>query len=565
MVELQIIEILKKFGVTGAIELTTPPNPGMGDLAFACFGLAKEWKMSSAAVAVKLKFKIEDLRLKIVERVETDGPYLNFYLNTSEVAKLVIGQIKKEGEKYGSTKIGKGKKVMIEYPSNNTHKEFHIGHFRNVCVGNLLVQLYKKTGHTVYPVNYLNDFGSHVAKCLWGLKKFHLNETSPENKQKWLGQIYAEASNYLKDHPEAQSEVAEVQKKLESEDKGLWPLFLETRQWSIDKFEELFGELSVYHEAVFYEKDLKQQGHKLVDELLKKGIAKVGEGGAIIVDLTPFKLDIALARKSDGAGLYLTSDLPLAKEKFKKFDVDESITITGQEQIFYFKQLFKVLELLGFKKKLTHISYGLVNLPEGKMSSRTGRVILYEDLRDSVYAKMYGETKERHAGEWDEEKIVDTAKSLCMAALKFDTQKHEAAKNIVFDIKEATSFEGFSGPYVLYVVARINSLLKKSKVINLKSKVSVANLRESEEKRLLLLMDNYGEVVEKALKEYNPSVIARYCFDLAQAFNDYYNKHSVLKAETQELISARLALAGSVSQILRDALDLLTIETVKEM
>ena len=157
------------------------------------------------------------------------------------------------------------------------------------------------------------------------------------------------------------------------------------------------------HVAVFYEKDIKAKGQKIVDELLKTGIATVGEGGAIIVDLSAYKLDIALVRKSNGVGLYLTADLPLAEEKFKKYDVDESIVITGQEQTFYFKQLYKILELMGEKRKLTHLSYGLVNLPEGKMSSRSGNVILYEDLRDQVYEKMLQETKDRHA-DWNEKK-----------------------------------------------------------------------------------------------------------------------------------------------------------------
>ncbi len=300
----EIKNLLVVAGVKGEIELTAPPNPGMGDFAFACFNIAKEWKMNPKETADKIKEKIQNKKIKVVSKIEAMGPYVNFYLNAGEVANLVVKKINKQGKKYGNNKSGKGEKVLIEYPSNNTHKEFHIGHFRNVCIGNALVQLYEICGYKVYPVNYLNDFGNHVAKCLWGLLKFHKNEEPPENRQKWLGDIYAEASQQVRDNPDFGKEVAEIQKKLEERDPELWPLFMETREWSIEKFEEIFKQLGVKHAAVFYEKDLKDRGQKMTDNLLLKGVAEIGEGGAVIIDLNKYNLDIAMLRKSNGAGLY---------------------------------------------------------------------------------------------------------------------------------------------------------------------------------------------------------------------------------------------------------------------
>lgn len=564
-----IIEEIKKLlaaaGVVGDIELTTPPKPEMGDAAFPCFTFAKERKMSPAEAANDLSIKVQNHGSHFLSEIKPLGPYVNFFVRPTAVIEHVVSEVLKKQERYGENTGGEGRSVMIEYPSNNTHKEFHIGHFRNVCIGNTLVQLYKRDGYTVYPINYLNDFGAHVAKCLWALKKFHTKEKVPENKQAWLGEIYAEAGRYLKEHPEEAPEVAAVQKKLEAHDKTIWPLFLKTRRWSIERFDELFKELGVKHVAVFYEKDLKEHGQKIVDELLDKKIAEVGEGGAIIVDLTQYGLDIALLRKSNGAGLYLTSDLPLAEEKFKKFDVDESIVITGQEQVFYFKQLYKILELLGFKKKLIHLSYGLVNLPEGKMSSRTGNVILYEALRDEVFERMTKATAERH-GNWSKLRVAKVAKVLTQAALKFDFQKHESVKTITFDVKEATSFEGYSGPYVLYVVARINSLLAKAtKKPTPRSKINYDLLVQPEEKQLALRLGEYSQMMHKALADYNPSVVARYAFDVAQAFNDFYNKQSILNAGNDKLVAARLALCQAVRQVLENTLSLLTIETVVEM
>ena len=557
-----IFDLLKSVGISDG-ELSIPPKPEMGDFAFPMFNLAKEQGKNPAELATEIAGELTSITHPLIDRVAAFGPYVNFFLNTGEVARLILEEIASKKENFGSNEIGKGKSVMIEYPSNNTHKEFHIGHLRNLCIGNTLVNLYRKSGYEGISVNYLNDFGSHVAKCLWGVLKLYGGKIPEENKQKWLGDVYAEASGAVKENDEFKNEVSEIQQKLESKDPEIWPLFMETRQWSIDKFAELFEELGVDHKDVFFEKDIKEKGQNIVDELLTKGVATIGERGAIIIDLSEYKLDIALMRKADGTGLYLTSDLPLAQEKFKKYNVDESIVITGIEQNFYFKQLYKILELMGFEKKLTHIGYGLVTRPEGKMSSRLGNVVLYEDLRDEIYEKMYRESEERHP-DWDQVTLNETVKKLTHAALKFSMQKHEAGKNIVFDIKDATSFEGFSGPYVLYVVARINSIVRKSNP-GAANQINFSLLTELEEKKLLLLMAEYEHILQKALQNYNPSVMAKYCFDLAKAFNEFYNKHNILKAETLDLAQARLVLAQAVKHTLTDALGILSIETVDEM
>lgn len=562
-IENDIDKLLRRAGVSGDITLTKPPNLEMGDLAFACFDLAKAEKKNPVEVAKNIHNTLRKKRSTIVERVQCNGPYVNFFLSTATLGRLIVRDIEKRGSRYGSTKIGKRQKILIEYPSNNTHKEFHVGHLRNICIGNTLVELYKKNGFRVIPVNYLNDFGAHVVRCLWGIKKFHAGEVPPENKQKWLGDIYAEASRYTKEHPEeTKDELDALQTQLEARRSSIWKLFLETRQWSMDGIHALFRELGVNHTHEFYEKDVKARGQEIVDSLLKRGIAKIGEGGAVIVDLTTYKLDIALLRKSTGAGLYLTSDLALAEKKFKKFpSIKESLHITGMEQNFYFQQLFQVLRLSGFAGKMTHIGYGLVNTKTGKMSSRSGNVILYEEIRDDVRAAIERETKARHS-DWDEEQSNAVIRTLTDAVLKFTLQKHESGKNIIFDLEEAVSFDGFTAPYILYAVARMNSILRKSEVRDLKSET--AGLGEPEEKKLLLLLAQYSGIIEKALIDYNPSTVTRYCFDVAQAFNEFYNTHRVLDAE-ENIRCARLSLIQATRTVLTDALRLLTIDTVEEM
>ncbi|OGH88773.1 MAG: arginine--tRNA ligase [Candidatus Magasanikbacteria bacterium RIFOXYC2_FULL_42_28] len=594
----EIIKILRVAGVTGEIDLTTPPKPEMGDLAFACFNLAKELKMNPVEIAKQLAIVISNPKgekslsafnssggdsssplkgslgmtvknarddNRIVGRVAAFGPYVNFFLNTGALASEIIPAV--ANKKYGTNNFGKGKKILVEYPANNTHKEIHVGHLRNICLGNSLIKIFEANGFNIIPINYLNDFGAHVAKCLWGLLKFHKNEKPPANKQRWLGAIYTEASIYLAEHPEAKDEIAIIQNKIEKHDKTIWPLYKTTRQWSIAGFNIIFKELGVRHKTVLYEHEVKEAGQKLVDELLKKGVAQVGEGGAIIVDLNKYNLDIGLLRKSNGLGLYLTSDLGLAQLRNKTFPkIFQSVHLTGIEQNFYFKQLFKILELAGFNYQTKHIGYGLVSTTSGKMSSRLGNVLLYEDLRDEVYEKLLSETAKRHT-DWSKKKIATTAHTITQAAIKFEILKHEAEKVIVFDPATAASFDGFTGPYVLYTVARINSIIKKSShrtVIPMKIGISVP-LTSPEEKKLLLLLSQYGEIIQKAYNNYNPSVVIKYTFDLAQAYNEFYNKHSVLQAESKELISARVQLSGAVRTVLTKSLDILGIEVVGEM
>lgn len=563
--EEKISQILIDNGFNFKIQFSTPPNPQMGDLAFPCFELAKTQGKNPVEMAVGLKNILEksDFSKYGVERIITAGPYVNFFYSSGAMAKGVVEAIQKQGKKYGFNNSQKGKKVIIEYPSNNTHKELHIGHLRNICLGNALTNIFLANGVVVSPINYLNDFGAHVAKCLWGLEKFHKDEKSPKGQeQKWLGEIYAEASKYLEEHPELKEESFATQKKLEARDKSIWPLFKKTRQWSINGFDKAFKELGLRLDYTFFEQDVKDSGQKIVDELLKNKIATVGEGGAIILDLTVENLDIALLRKSNGAGLYLTSDLGLAVAKNKKYkNISESITLTGSEQNFYFKQLFSVLKKAGYNYKMTHIGYGLVMLPDGKMSSRKGKVILYDDVRDEVYGKIWEETKKRHI-DWSDKKITKTAWVVAMAAIKFDFLKHEAAKTIVFDFADATKFEGFTGPYILYMVARINSILRKGK---LSKKVDYNLLSSPEEKQLILMLNGYSEAIEKSFANYNPSVLTKYSFDVAQAFSNFYAKHSVLNSENKEITKARLVLCEATKQVLVNCLRVLTIETVEEM
>jgi len=560
----KIKNILRGAGVDIEIKLEQPPEPDKGDLAFPCFEYAQKHGEDPVEVADHLADLADGVHGQgIFEDVQAMGPYVNFFLNLSDIADDVLPQIKKQGSEYGFMEKGEGEEILIEYPSPNTHKRFHIGHLRNVCIGNVIRELYERNDYEVSTVNYVNDFGVHVAKSLWGILNLYDGEIPQENTDEWLGKVYTEASKKIVENEEYKQEVESILKKITNQNSEIIDLFEQTREVSLEKLEKIFEELGVKHDEIYFESNLEERGQEIVEELLEQGLAEEGKKGAIIVDLSEYDLDIALIRKSNGEGVYITSDLALAEEKHHDYPTaQESIYITGNEQEFHFQQLFKILELHEFEKEMTHIGYGLVNLPEGKMSSRAGNVVLYDDLKEQLFAKLKEETKDRHP-DWGEEKIKEKAQKLTTAVAKFELQKHESHKDITFDIEQATNFEGYSAPYVLYVVARINSLREKAEVEL--DNINFDLFKQQEERRLIMKLSKFAEVVDTSLEDYNTSNITRYCFDLAQAFNNYYSEHSIIHDSNEDLTKARLALAVSTRQVLKNALEVLTIETLEKM
>jgi arginyl-tRNA synthetase len=284
-----------------------------------------------------------------------------------------------------------------------------------------------------------------------------------------------------------------------------------------------------------------------------------------VVDLTPYKLETFLLLKSDGSSLYATKDVALAVKKFADFAIDRSVYITDNRQKFYFTQLFKVLELAGWKKNMVFLGYDFVTLPDGAMSSRKGNVVLFSDLFEDIKQSLDQETRPRHP-DWTGERVDNTVEKLALAAIKFGILKHPSDKVIVFNKAEAISFEGFSGPYVLYAVARINSIVRKALGKGFSPSIeTVSTLTHTTEKKLLLLMAGYSDMLQKTLAQHNPSVVAKYCFDLAQAFNDWYAQCEVVTESNANRTQARLMLAATVKMVLSKALACMGIETVEEM
>ena len=541
------------------LDISRPPEAMMGDFAVPCFYLAKLTRISPNQIAAELKEKIRPKGA--IASVQNLGPYLNFYLSEKYLAKQVLKDIEKKGAKYGEGASDK-EKVMIEYSQPNTHKEFHIGHLRNVVLGSSLVNLLRLTGKKVIAANYIGDIGSHVAKCLWALDKFHKNDPEPsEHKGQYLGKLYTEAVNLCEADENNKSEAAEVQNKLESGDKYFTALWKKTRAWSLEEFDGIYKILGAKFDKVFFESEVEKPGKKMVEEMLEKKIAEKSQG-ATIVDLDKYGLKQFLLLKSDGSSLYSTKELALAKLKFEKYRIDASYVVVDSRQSFYFKQFFKTLELIGFKKKTAHIDYEFVTLPEGAMASRKGNVVLFEQLLADVTALAEEETKKRHE-DWPAEEVKKTAEKIALAAIKFSMIKTSRHNAIIFDPKEALSFDGFTGPYLQYTATRINSILRKEPARPLKS-VDFSKLSERKEKELLLLLAQYPEVVAQAAADFEPAQLAQYLFDLSKSFSSYYAEVKVIGSE-ESVMAARLALIAAIRQTLNGGLAVLGIEPLERM
>lgn len=548
----------KTFTVTPDM-IRPAPKKELGDIAFPCFEFAKGQKRNPAEIATELAAKIGPSTL--IEKIEAQGPYVNFYFANVPFAKRVLKEIGLSKDKYGASTSGKGKRILIEGAQPNTHKEFHVGHVRNAALSQSVVNVFKANGYDVTFAAYIGDIGAHVAKALWGMKKFHeKDEFSPENRAARLGEIYAEATAYLEKHPKVKEEIDEVQRKLEANEEPWQSLWKQTREWSLDAFRKIFDELHVRPDVWYYESDVEEKGKELVKKMLTDGIAKKSEG-ATIVDLESEKLGAFLILKSDGSSLYATKDLALAFEKQKHYSPDRQMFVVDVRQSLYFKQLFATLRRMGFTGGLTHLAYDMVTLPGGAMSSRKGNVITFEELRDAMTARLKEETKKRRE-DWSEEKIDHVARTLTIACIQFTMLKQDPESIITFDMEEAMSFDGFTAPYILYTIARINSIKRQTKI---KPKQQPEKLTHPAEQALVRQLAEFPFVVQHAGVSFQVSTVATWAFETSQLFAEYYHQVRVLDEEHTDAIPARLQLCQSVAASLKNAMALLGIETLEEM
>ncbi|MFH1630618.1 MAG: arginine--tRNA ligase [Candidatus Aenigmatarchaeota archaeon] len=534
--------------------LEVPPN-NIADLALPCFSLSKKLKKDPADIANELSVTINKKIKKngLIKTVRAMGPYVNFYTDDIKFSKLVIAMVLKQKKLYGSGKK-KNKKIMIEFAHPNTHKAFHIGHVRNISLGESISRILEFNGYKVTRTNYQGDIGPHVAKCLWGY--MHLGKKEPDNleeKGKWLGLLYAEASKKVKNDLSIAEQVAEINKKIYNGDKKLTEIWKKTRLWSLRYFDKIYEDFGTKFDKLYFESHVTDLGLKTVKRLLRIKKAKMSEG-AVIIELGK-ELGNFLLLKSDGTPLYSTKDLGLVQMEFKDFKPDEILHVVANEQDLYFRQLFATFKIINklWYEKSRHLSYSLVILKSGKMSSREGDVILYDDLLEKLYLKALETLIEK-----DRVDAKDIAHEIALAAIKYGMLKIDNQRTITFDWEEALSIEGDTGPYLQYTHARANSILQRA------SKTKKTNISSLDRKEILLVkkMSDFPSVVEKSCRETKPSLMANYLHELAAIFNEFYQTTRVIDSDNE---SFRLNLVNAFKITIANGLNLLGIKPLEKI
>lgn len=541
------------------------PSKEAGDIAFPLFLVAKEARTNPAQAAKTLDEALSSLPSFVSAR-KPMGPYLNFHFDFNVIAKELIPALL-SGETFKQKLTENTPKTMIEYSQPNTHKEMHVGHMRNLCLGDSLIRLHRYSGFDIVASTFPGDVGTHVAKCLWYLKFHYKGDIPTVKKGAWLGSMYSTAHNKLEAERGTATEVSNrdqltmILKQLEKKSGDFYDLWLETREWSKQLMDEVYHWANVKFDVWYWESEVDSASVELAREYHKKGLF-VEDQGAVGVNLEEYKLGFCMLLKTDGNGLYATKDIELARRKFQDYHIEKNIYIVDKRQEHHFKQVFKVLELMGFEnaKKCFHLQYDFVELPDGAMSSRKGNIIPLQALIENMVKMIKEQYLARYIAEWSPEEIEKTAQIVAKGAIKYGMTRIDPSKKIVFDMQEWLKLDGESGPYIQYAYARINSMVNK-----LGAPASDDILADtSQEKELVHQLMNFHHVVQSATEQYKPSTLTAYLYELSRAYNSFYAECPVGSAP-EPTRSSRLKLSRATANVLKQGLALLGIEAPERM
>lgn len=555
-----IIDELKKAGFEVDVALLEkPPKQELGDYAVPCFGFAKELGKNPVEIAKDILSKIDKSSFS---DVKATGPYVNFFLKNENILNE-LKEIHKHKDKYGLKHKNK-KVVLVEGPSPNTNKPLHLGHVRNMAICKSLFNVMNAAGYTAKLICNNNDRGIHICKSMLAYQKWGIDDSPEKSGMKsdyFVAKYYVMYNKKIKDNPELEGEVKEMLRKWEAGDKETIKLWKKMNAWALLGFKKTYKTFNLKHDKEYFESDNYNKGKDIVAEGLKKGLFEKDEEGAVIIDLTKEGFDKKVLCRSDGTAVYMTQDLYLAEIGYKEFKYDKSIYVVGNEQAYHFQVLFKILEKLGYNqtKGCYHLSYGMIELPSGRMKSREGTIVDADNLVEEVISLAKGEIKKRH--NLKDKELEERAKKIAMSAIIFHILKFDPKKNFVYNPAESLSFEGETGPYCQYVYARIQSILRKSDV---KPKDKLELLKENQEKQLVKKLIKYPLIIEKISENYKISLIPRYILELSQEFNNYYSKTKIIQ-DDKALQSARLYLISAVAQVIANGLSLLDIDVIDEM
>jgi arginyl-tRNA synthetase len=511
-------------------------------------------------------------------RVEAVKGYLNLYFIASEYSQRVVDAVLSQADNYGRG-AAIAERIMVEYAQPNTHHSFHIGHFRNAILGEVLARLVEFAGFDTVRASYPGDIGLGVITVLWIYQKFYKGQEPQgiHERGQWLLKLYTEATQLLEpkenETPEEKvrreaydAERRELYRKWDAGDPQVRELWLETRAWSLEELGAILDMLDIHIGVWFFESDVDELAQSIVGDLIELGIAddERPDGPVLIridekLGLKKEKYRTNIILRSDGTTLYLTKDLALAKVKFEKYHVDRSIYVIDVRQSLHMQQTFKILELWGFEQaqKCYHLGYGFVSLPEGAMSARRGRVTLFKDVVDEAVRRVLAEIEQKNPAMPTAQR-QEVAQQIGLGALTYAMLSVDNNKDIIFDMDEALNFDGNTGPYIQNAYVRANSILKKAGA-GIPQQASFDHEITSHELQLIDLISRFPSIVQQAAREYRPLVMASYAYDLANTFHSFYHAVPVLQSETEATKNARLRLVAATRQTLANTLRLLDI------
>ena len=536
--------------------IVLPPNTELGDYALPCFRFAKAMRMSPVAIAEKLRS--EFATDEFIEEVNVASGYLNFRVNRKTFVRSVLENVLSAGEKYGSSDEGKGKTICIDYSSVNIAKPFHIGHLSTTVIGAALYRTYKFLGYNAVGINHLGDYGTQFGKLIVAFDKWGDRKTVEEGGVRELMKLYVRFHEEAEKNPALDDEARREFKKIEQGDKSANELFEFFKALTLKEVGKIYERLNVSFDSYAGESFYNDKMQPVVEELKEKGLLKTSDG-AEIVDLSDYNMPPCIILRSDGASLYATRDLAAAIYRKNTYDFAKNLYVVAYQQNLHFKQLFKVLELMGkdWAKDCVHVAFGMVSMEDGAMSTRHGKVVFLEDVLNRAVEKCLSIITEKSPELPDKEKI---AEQVGTGAVVFGALSNGRIKDIVFSYDKVLNFDGETGPYVQYTAARCNSVLLKGGEIG---SYEIKDMNKSEYE-LAAHISKLNETLSSSLEKYEPSFITRYAVDLAQLYNKFYFDCKIL-GEEENVKNFRLALTKATHVTLSVCLKLLGIGVPERM
>lgn len=539
--------------------LETPPNPDMGDVAFPCFKLAKTMRKAPNMIAASLAPALGEING--ISRIEPMGGYINFFADKTSFARTTLERVLDEGARYGGSDVGSGKTVCLDYSSINIAKPFHIGHLSTTAIGNALRRIYDHLGYKTVSINHLGDWGTQFGKMILAYKLWGDKETVEKGGVRAMMQLYVRFHDEAEKDDSLNDSARAWFKRIEQHD----PEAVEIFEWfkaitlkEVGKTYDLLGiKFDSYAGESFYEDKMQP----VIDELREKHLLKV-DNGASIVDLSEYSMPPCLILRSDGATLYATRDLAAAIYRKNTYDFDKLLYVVAYQQSLHFKQIFKVLELMGkdWVKDCVHVSFGMVSLTDGTLSTRHGRVVFLEDVLNAAIEKTLDVIKEKSPDLEDKETV---ARQIGVGAVVWGVVYNGRIKDIVFSWDKALNFDGETGPYAQYTHARCCSVLRKAGGYD-RAKIDYSALSDEASSALVKAIAEFPAAVSEAAEKYEPYIISRSVINVCSCFNKFYYDNRIMD-ENEGVRNARLALTDAARNVIKTGLYLVGLEAPEKM